>query len=146
MTDMDAVTGRIYSGDPAENSHFIIQNQHSAISSSRSYELLMSWRRTAPFVWLLMHSSQAFIEPHNMFRSPLPGISSFPYTISLHSSRQNYSASGSSSACEGRCCGVLMMGSLASSHTNPPHSDRVTSEIHSGATVEHVRKCSWRSL
>jgi hypothetical protein len=42
MIDMDSVTGRIYSGDPAENSHFIIQNQHSAIPSSRSYELLMS--------------------------------------------------------------------------------------------------------
>ena len=141
-TEMDSVTGSIYLADPGvDRHHLIIRNTHSIFPSSWSHA---SFDRPTQFVWFLMHSFQAFIDPRNLCGSSWPGIPAYPLTLFLRSSSKNRSFSRIPFGCHVRCGGVLMMGCLPSSATISPHRDRVNSEIHSEAMIEQVCRCTWR--
>jgi len=124
ITETDSATGSTDLEDPTLDRHrHIIRNTHSIFPSSWSHSLLPSFHISTQFVWFLMHSCQAFIDPCNFCRSSWPGISSYPLTLSTFSSSQNRSFSIIPIRCHMMCGAVLMMGCLPSSFTVWPHSD-----------------------
>jgi len=142
---MDSATWSIYLADPrVDRHHLIIQNTRSVFPSSQSHAFLLSIHRSTQFMWLLTHSCQASIDPCNLCGSTRLGIPSYCLTLFLHSSSQNHSFSRIPLGWHVRCSGVLMMGCLPSSSTITPHCDRVNSEIHSEAMINHVWRYRWR--
>jgi len=131
--------------DPGvDRHHLIIWNTHSVFPSSWSHALLPSFPGPTRYVWFLMHSSQAFIDPLHLCGSSWLGIPSYPLTLLLHSSSKNRSFSWILFGCHARCRGVLMMGYYSASSTISPHRDWVNSEIHSKAMIRQVWRCAWR--
>jgi len=144
-TEMDLATGSIYLADAGvDRHHLIIRNTHSIFPSSWSHALLPSFQRPTHFVWFLMRSFQAFLDPCNLCGSSWPGIRAYPLTLFLHSPSKNRYFSRVPFRCHVRSGGVLRMGCLPSSSTISPHHDRVNSEILSEAMIEQVWICTWR--
>ena len=78
------MTGSIYWGDPGvDRHHLIIRSTHSIFPSYWSHALLPSICRSMQFVWIVTHSSQAFIDPRNLCGSSCLGIPSYPLTLFL---------------------------------------------------------------
>jgi hypothetical protein len=122
ILEMDSAMGSIYLGDTgADRHHLIIQrNTHSIFPSSWSHALLSSIHRSTQFVWFVMHSCAAFIDPPKLCAFLHLGSLSHPLTLFLPSSSQHRSVSWIPFGCRERWGGLLMMGSLPSSSAVSP--------------------------
>jgi len=145
IMEIHSTTGSIYLAHPQVNRHhLIIRNKHSIFPSSWSHALLLNFYGSTRFGWILVHSCQAFTDPHIVCCSSWPGIPSNTLTLFLHSLSQTRSLSRIPFGCHARCGGVLMISCLPSSSTISPHHDRVNSEIHSKAMIEQIWRLTWR--
>jgi len=106
-TNMDGVTGSIYSGDPRVDTFHLIS------SSGKEYTLYLSQHL------VLTHSFPDFVDPHNCI-DPHVQIVSYLLARLLQYMSQNHSVLRISFQCCERCGGVPMMGSHPSSSILSP--------------------------
>jgi len=111
---MDSATGSTYLWDSGVHRHHcIIQNTHSIFPSPCSHAPLPSFHRSTQFVWLLMHSCQAFTDRSNLCGWSWRGIPSYPLTLVLCLCSLNRSWSRIPFGWHVRCGRMLKMGCLA---------------------------------
>jgi len=128
--EMDSATESIQLGDPGIDRYYhIIRNTSSFFPRSWSHAPLLSFHRSTHFMWFLIHSCQAFIDPRIICGSSWPDIPLYPATLFIPSLCQNGLFWKIIFECYARCSGVLMMCCQPSSSTVSPHLDWVNLDM-----------------